>query len=427
MAPGTLSPQSRRSTMQRTIPVHQLRPGMYVQRVNGAWLKHPFWRTSFLATARDIERLQGSGIETVDIDPERSLPEEDPAEAAAEPAAEPTPPPGAAGTTAGAEEDPGPRGARVAPKVDLDAELTRARRICQEGREAVEAMFQEVRMGRMVDAASVLPLAQEISASVGRHPGALIGIARLKTADDYTYLHSVAVGALMSALARQLGLDEQACQAATVGGLLHDLGKACVPLEILNKPGRLEPEEMEVMRTHPEHGARLLREGGEHDDRILHMVLHHHERMDGTGYPAGLAAAQLPLLTRMSAVCDVYDAITSNRPYKEGWDPAEALRRMASWKGHFDPVVLKAFIASLGIYPAGSLVRLSSDRLAVVLEQRPGDLTRPLVRVFYSARLRSHLLLADVDLSAPGCSERITGIESPREWGFRDLHKLWAP
>ncbi|TWH16859.1 hypothetical protein L613_001100000480 [Pseudoxanthomonas taiwanensis J19] len=129
----------------------------------------------------------------------------------------------------------------------------------------------------------------------------------------------------------------------------------------------------------------------------------------------------------MSAVCDVYDAITSNRPYKEGWDPAEALRRMASWKGHFDPVVLKAFIASLGIYPAGSLVRLSSDRLAVVLEQRPGDLTRPLVRVFYSARLRSHLLLADVDLSAPGCSERITGIESPREWGFRDLHKLWAP
>jgi HD-GYP domain-containing protein (c-di-GMP phosphodiesterase class II) len=156
------------------------------------------------------------------------------------------------------------------------------------------------------------------------------------------------------------------------------------------------------------------------------MVMHHHEKFDGTGYPFGLAGADIPLLTRMSTVCDVYDAITSNRPYKDAWDPGESLRRMASWKGHFDTRVLKALIASLGIYPVGTLVRLSSDRLAVVLEQRPGSLSRPLVRVFFSARTRSQLLHSDVDLSAPGCSETITGLESPQQWGFRDLHKLWA-
>ena len=129
----------------------------------------------------------------------------------------------------------------------------------------------------------------------------------------------------------------------------------------------------------------------------------------------------------MSAVCDVYDAITSNRPYKEGWDPGESLRQMASWKGHFDPSVLKAFVASVGIYPIGTLVKLSSERLAVVLEQSPAALSTPRVRVFYSARKRSHLLVTDVDLSEPGCSERIVGVESPRQWGFRELEKLWAP
>lgn len=427
--------------MYRTVPIDQLRPGMYVQRVNGAWLKHPFWRTSFLASEREIERLRDSGIQSVDIDPSRSEDwnVEDGANAPAEADAAATAPASIPVPTATAEAvsvaepvaapaaPPAATRRVIVPQVALDAELTRARRICHEGREAVEAMFQEVRMGRMVNAGELVPLAQEISASVGRHPGALIGIARLKTADDYTYLHSVAVGALMSNLARHLDLDEQACADATLGGLLHDLGKACIPLEILNKPGRLDDAEMALMREHPAHGARLLREAGVENEAILHMVLYHHERMDGAGYPAGLAPEQIPLLTRMSSVCDVYDAVTSTRAYKDPWDPAEALRCMVSWKGQFDMTVLKALIASLGIYPAGSLVRLSSDRLAVVLEQRPGNLTRPLVRVFYSARLRSHVLHVDVDLSAPGCSESITGIESPAAWGFRDLHKLWAP
>jgi HD-GYP domain-containing protein (c-di-GMP phosphodiesterase class II) len=200
-----------------------------------------------------------------------------------------------------------------------------------------------------------------------------------------------------------------------------------MPLDILNKPGQLTDDEYMVMRTHPEEGERLLRHSGLENAAVLHMVRHHHEKYDGGGYPARLPADATPLLTRMSAVCDVYDAITSNRPYKEGWDPGESLRRMASWKGHFDPAVLKAFIASVGIYPIGTLVRLSSERLAVVLEQGPGALSAPRVRVFFSARLRRQVLQQDLDLWAPGCGERITGIESPRQWGFRELEKLWAP
>ncbi|MBO9716983.1 MAG: HD-GYP domain-containing protein [Pseudoxanthomonas sp.] len=406
--------------MFRTIHVEQLRPGMHVQRLNGPWLKHPFWRGSFIATERDIERLRDSAVESVDIDTRAGVDIEDHVgdEAGSAPVAD------TAAATAATRDTITPP---ATPSATLESELSRARRICQEGRDAVEAMFREVRMGRMVDPAAMLPLAEEITASVNRHPGALISIARLKTADDYTYLHSVAVSALMVALARQLQLDDDACREAAMGGLLHDMGKACVPLDILNKPGRLTDDEFAVMRTHPEQGERLLRAGGLENASVLHIVRHHHEKFDGGGYPESLGAEATPLLTRMSTVCDVYDAITSNRPYKEGWDPGESLRRMASWKGHFDPVVLKAFIASVGIYPIGTLVRLSSDRLAVVVEQRPAALSAPRVRIFFSARSRSQILQHEVDLSEAGCSERITGVESPQQWGFRELEKLWAP
>lgn len=405
--------------MLKTIHVDQLRPGMHVQRLNGPWLKHPFWRSSFVASDRDIDRLRESEVETVDID--ASLGEDVANTDAAVDAGTYTAPV----VAAGAGETPARRA--VAARPDLASELTRARNICQEGRDAVEAMFREVRMGRMVEPAAMLPLAEEITASVDRHPGALISIARLKTADDYTYLHSVAVSALMVGLARQFGLDDDQCREAAMGGLLHDMGKARMPLEILNKPGRLTEEEYAVMQTHPEEGERLLRDSGLENATVLHMVRHHHEKYDGGGYPAQLPAEATPLLTRMSAVCDVYDAITSNRPYKDGWDPGESLRKMASWRGHFDPAVLKAFIASVGIYPIGTLVRLSSDRLAVVLEQRAGALSAPLVRVFFSARSRTQILQRDLDLSAPGCDERIVGVESPQQWGFRELEKLWAP
>ena len=409
--------------MQKTIDVDQLRPGMHVLRLNGSWLKHPFWRSSFVATDRDIEQLRASSVESVDI-------AADPGTGAGNGLAEacddgPRGPTLADVATATPSNDRAAPAGATAP-ASLDSELLRARRICQEGRDAIEAMFREVRLGRTIEPAQLAPLAGEITASVDRHPGALISIARLKTADDYTYMHSVAVSALMVALARQLGLDDDGCREAAMGGLLHDMGKACMPLEILNKPGRLTDDEFAVMRTHPEEGERLLRESGLENGSVLHMVRHHHEKFDGGGYPARLAAAATPLLTRMSTVCDVYDAITSNRPYKEGWDPGESLRRMASWQGHFDPVVLKAFVASVGIYPVGTLVRLSSERLAVVVEQHPKALSTPRVRVFFSARSRSHILQHELDLSVPGCSERITAVESPRQWGFRELDRLWA-
>ncbi len=404
--------------MLKTIDVDQLRPGMHVQRLLGPWLKHPFWRTSFIAGADEVARLQGSVIEQVVIDTSLG-PDVDDATAD-------TPPPAPIAAPTGTEP-PAAAPALVdrAPTAALSSEIERAQKICHDGRDMISSLFHQARLGKIASAESALPLAEAINASIARHPAALVSVARIKSADDYTYMHSIAVGALMAMLARQLGMDEEQTLDATLGGVLHDLGKAAIPQDVLNKPGRLDADEFALVRTHPEHGERMLRSSGMEHAPVLAIALHHHEKIDGSGYPHGLAGEAITPLARMGAICDVYDAVTSHRPYKRAWDPGEALRRMASWQGHFDPALFKAFVRGLGIYPIGTLVRLESERLAVVIEQHPEQLLTPRVCVFYSARTRQHVLLQDIDLSAPGSHDRILQVESPEQWGFKDLDKLW--
>jgi putative nucleotidyltransferase with HDIG domain len=289
----------------------------------------------------------------------------------------------------------------------------------------VSSMFQEVRLGNSFDPETCAPLVADVVDSVHRNSDALVSLSRLKLADEYTYLHSLTVCALMVSLGKQLGFDQAECHEAGMAGLMHDLGKAAMPMEIINKPGKLTPEEFEIIRGHPQRGYEMLLAAGVTNAAVLEVCRHHHERMDGAGYPGRLAGDKLSLLVRMSAICDVYDAITSNRPYKAGWDPAESLAQMASWKGHFDEDVLRVFIRSLGIYPTGSLVRLHSGRLAVVISQNAGKLTAPMVKVFFSTNSGTQLKREVLDLHAPGCSDRIVAREPPEKWPFGNLENLW--
>jgi len=307
----------------------------------------------------------------------------------------------------------------------MDQEIKRARQIYGEGKEKMLALFNDARLGRAIQPDSVLPLVEQINESISRHPDALISVVRLKTHDEYTYMHSVAVCALMVSLARKLGLGEEQVREAGAAGMLHDLGKAAMPIKVLNKPGALTDDEFKIMKSHPERGWQMLKMGDTTSETVLDVVLHHHEKFDGSGYPHRLKGDEISLMARMGAVCDVYDAITSNRPYKKAWGPAESLQRMVGWTGHFDEVLLKSFIRSVGIYPVGALVRLESDRLAVVLEQGEGSLLVPKVRVFFNARKREPVFIKDLDLGAPDCGDRIVGYESAEKWSFPNLEKLW--
>jgi len=406
----------------KKIPVDRLRVGMYLHGFEAAWLDHPFWRTRFvIGDPVDVERVRASAVREVWIDVARGIDVAEPPDAAAAP----QPPVPAAVPAAQVVPVRGPSAPAPADSVPFDAELSQAANVVRRSLGAVKSMFAEARLGKAIDGEVSAAVVDDIAASVWRNPTTLISVARLKTADDYTYMHSVAVCALMVALARQLGLDAQRCRVAGMAGLLHDIGKAAMPLDVLNKPGRLSDAEFAVIKTHPERGWAMLREAGGADEVTLEVCLHHHEKIDGSGYPHGLAGDAITLYARMGAVCDVYDAITSNRPYKAGWDPAESIARMASWKDHFDTAVFAAFVKSLGIYPVGSLVRLKSQRLAVVVESDPQRPTAPVVKAFYSLRQQMPVAPERIDL-ATSPREGIVGRESPNQWNFPYLDELWA-
>lgn len=414
--------------MLKKISVGHLKLGMYVHELCGSWMEHPFWRNQFLLEdPQDLHRIQSTNINEVWIDTAKGI---DVPEGIASVSREQANAQADATLIQHASEHSSSIHASELPPLDpqqsMAQELRRAASICTQGQKAIISMFQEARMGQAIDAGTARSLVKDISDSVQRNPNALLSLARLKTADNYTYMHSVAVSALMMALARHIGMDDEATHIAGMAGLLHDLGKVKTPLEVLNKPGKLTDAEFAIMRAHPEHSYAMLQDAQLHP-QVLDACLHHHEKINGTGYPHKLQGDAISVLARMTAICDVYDAITSNRPYKSGWDPSESLRRMAEWtKDHFDSRLFQAFVKTIGIYPVGSLVRLTSGRLGIVTEQSGRALLTPHVKVFFSTKSGLRIPPEMLDLSTCECHEKIVAREDPTHWNFPDLDELWS-
>ncbi|ACE82890.1 HD-GYP domain-containing protein [Cellvibrio japonicus] len=403
--------------MLKRIAVKDVKLGMFICEFCGSWMEHPFWKTKFLLDdPRDLHNIQSSGIKELWIDVGLGLDVDTPGQGKSREEVEQE-----------AENLLLQAGKSQLPeRVAFDEEIKIAAKLCAKTKTAVMEMFNDARMGKAIEVEQAQAMVEEISQSVMRHPHALISLARLKNADEYTYMHSVAVCALMIALARQLKLEEPLVQEAGLAGLLHDLGKMGIPAKILNKPGKLTLGEFTIIKSHPQIGADILLNNPLVSPLVLDVILHHHEKVDGTGYPHQLKGDNITLFAKMGAVCDVYDAITSNRPYKKGWAPAESIRKMAEWsKGHFDERVFQAFVKTVGIYPTGSLVRLESDRLGVVVEQNEKSLLQPKVKIFFSAKTRSPIVQETIDLSRLAGKDKITGRESPDDWGFKNLDNLW--
>lgn len=401
--------------MLKKIRVEDARLGMYLQEICGSWMEHPFWKKSFKMTdPKDLQTLQTCGVQELWIDTNKGLDVEG----------------NVVSTTKKEEEQKiqaelkqaASENLKPVKRVSMQQEVQRARAILAEGKTAVTSMFGEIRMGNAINVSEVGPLVDEISNSIARNPEAFLNLARLKNVDDYTYLHSVAVSGLMIALAKQLGLDGQDLKDAGVAGLLHDVGKALIPNEVLNKPGKLTDEEFAIIKDHPRKGWEVLKVAEGANDMALDVCLHHHERVDGTGYPERISGEKLTLFARMGAVCDVYDALTSNRCYKNGWEPVETIRKMAEWRnGHFDEQIFQAFVKTIGIYPSGTLVKLKSGRLAVVIEQTNKSLLTPIVKSFFSTKSNEPFLPELIDLSKS--QESIVSAEDNAKWGF-DLKQI---
>lgn len=337
--------------MIRRIEPDQVRLGMYVRKLGGSFFSHPFWRARFKLTSQsDVDCLRNCGIPYVEIDDEMGCgPIEDEE----------------VGTRSDIRlvdrigENTTNRNRRQSHQFQRhispaqQAEYRQAVRVVARAKSVVGELFQATRLGKEVPVAEAVRLVEEIDEMFEQGESMLIDVVRMKTADEYTYLHSVAVCALMLKLARKLDMAPDEVRECGLAGLLHDVGKMRLPEDVLHKRGSLTDEEFELVKSHALEGFKTLQGVPELPAAALEVVLLHHEKIDGSGYPHGLIGDQIPQIARMGAICDVYDALTSNRAYKAAWEPAEAMERMRASHGHFDGILLKAFAESIDQLPLG--------------------------------------------------------------------------
>lgn len=395
--------------MLKKVDSSQLKVGMYIHDLSCDWMTHPFVRNRFVISSQDeIQKIIQAGIHDVVIDASRGLDVQD-APSLADAQAE----------TEREIEEIAKTPARMI-KTSLGEELQRAAQIRSQAAGVVRNVMADARLGKAIEIGSVQPVVQNITESILRNPGALLGLLRIKTKDDYTFLHSVSVCALLVAFANARGMDQDIIREAGLGGLLHDTGKALVPDAILNKPGPLTDEEFAIIKKHPMDGFNILQQSPDVPALALDITRHHHERRDGTGYPDKLAGDDISEMAQMAAIVDVYDAITADRVYHKGLPAAAALRKIYEWsKHHFNQKLVQEFMRCVGIYPVGTLVLLESGRLGVVVEPHETNLLAPKVNVFFHTKKNVYIKPETVDLSRGlgfGGGDKIVGHESPSKW-----------
>jgi putative nucleotidyltransferase with HDIG domain len=365
---------------------------MYVHSFAGGWLSHPLWRSRLLISSdEELSRIRSSNSEIV-IDTAK----------------------GSDVATVRPIRAPVSPGSMRASGRFGRADQVRATELAQRSKTVVNAMFADCRLGKGVPTDDILAVVDDIADSLN-NMAAFISVTRLKAQDDQTYTHCLAVCALMISLARELGYPAAAVRDLGMAGLLHDIGKSMISKDILLKPGPLNEAETIEMRRHPAQGHDILSTSTGVPPVALDVCLHHHERLDGLGYPFGLKAEAISLATRMASICDVYDAITSIRPYAPGKSPLEAVTEMESAEGHFDRALFFRFMGSIGVYPAGKLVRFMGDRLAITLPHNHNGMG-PVFRTFYSTVDTRFLRHQDVILTE-GLADGTTVIaEDPGNW-----------
>lgn len=400
--------------MIKQIQTDQLKPGMFIHDLNCGWLDHPFMTNAF--AVRDqatVDKIISLGIREVYIDTIKGADVW-----LARPQAD---------VNAEMERRLQEIAAKQTDKpviVDLKDETARARRLHGEANKIVRVMMDDIRLGQQIRIERIEPLVDSMVESIFRNQDALLPLARLKNHDDYTFEHCVGVCALLVAFGRAQNMPKEEIRQLALGGLLHDIGKAQIPDSILNKPAKLSDDEFARMKDHVAAGFNQLKGTPGVGPIALRVVAEHHERFDGTGYPRKLDGEKISLHGQMAAIVDVYDAISSERVYHKGMSPTQALKKLLEWSDHhFDPKLVQSFVRAIGIYPTGTLVRLESNRMGVVIEQNEGKLLEPVVRVFYHAVKQHYVPPEIVDLSK--VPDRIASFENYDKWKIDPYQ--WLP
>lgn len=230
-------------------------------------------------------------------------------------------------------------------------------------------------------------IASELLKAIDDNDALAVDISMLKVSDEYTFKHSVDVATMAMIVAKKMGYLEEEVYDIGVAGLLHDLGKAKVPPEILNKPGKLTEEEFEIMKKHSIHSYNILKENKGIKDSVKLAVLQHHEKINGQGYPMGLEASQICKFAKILTVVDIYDALVTERPYKAAFTQRDAVEMLMAMTYELDMDALKGFLGSVILYPVNCIVQLSNGETARVVENYTEYILRPKVVGLQSGKI----------------------------------------
>lgn len=351
------------------IEATKLRAGMYVVDTGCSWLQHPYlYSVTGELTEWELGALLRKGYTEAFIDlvqcRQGSLPPELQTLAQLH-------------IHATAE---GPRLPPQRPQTAIEEELPRAKAVLRASFGMAKTLMDNARAGKSFNPQRAEPLVEKILDSLDRNANALFGLCKLRQTDEYTYSHSVNVSVFAGMLARGLGLDRDTVRAMALGGLLHDVGKAMIPLRILTAPRRLTNAEMAVMKRHPLLGHAYLQDFRTAPAEVFQAIMEHHEQICGLGYPFGLPAEDISLCGRVTAIVDVFDALTSKRVYRDSMPLHKALSIIYGMCGkELFTLAAERFIHLLGVYPMGSVVELGDGSIAVVAETGGGPAAAPAV------------------------------------------------
>ncbi|MHC6646928.1 HD-GYP domain-containing protein [Alteromonas sp. HB246098] len=367
--------------MIKKITIDQLIPGMFVHQILEQKGTLTVKSQGRVISNDVVNVLKKQGVKTLAIDTEKAF---DPSNNST--------------SSTGNSKPNNSNKTEKAKKVSLENELTRASKLHEQGKAIQKLLLASVQKETPFDASIPKAFSSKLVESVDRNPDALLCLTKIREKDDYLLEHSLNVAILLANFGKFLGMSEEEVQDLSYAGFLHDLGKIKIPDEILHKPGRLTDSEMDIMKGHVKHGVDYLKET-DIAQPLIQAISEHHERLDGLGYPAGTKGDDISKAGRMLAIADMYDALTADRVYKAGMSSQKAFSiLMNDAPTRLDKSLVQQFIKCLGVYPVGSLVLLSNERLAMVLEQKGSPLT-PLVKVFYSVRNSHYLTPKDIDLS----------------------------
>ena len=363
--------------MLKDLTIDELKVGMFVKDIFLKDSDHKVKNQGVVNSTRTIELLKKQGVVRVVIDCAQSNFTDD----------------------EGDSEDSESNTENDVEETSLTDEFARSSDIYHQSAENVKEIMLNISTAKPLSMEAMTVLAGEITNSITRNEHAMTILTRIRQKSNYQWEHAINSAVLICGFSLYLGFKKNTVQELTLGALIHDIGTAKVARAILEKPAKLTKNEMSVVQKHVMWGMEMAKREGFSSPILTDMLVNHHERLDGSGYPRGIAGDKISKLSRITAIVDVYDAMTGDRPHKKGMLPQAVFRHLLNEKNKFDVDIVQKFIKYLGIHPVGSLVELSNEKIAIVIEGNRTDPLKPKIKVIYSLKLNSYTKPVEFDLT----------------------------